>query len=89
MHEMKLRNREGQTTLQHIKAQNQYVHLILSTIQNKWKVANSDHIYIFFQIRIFLRKVVFLVKISGQQDTNWNHSKQSVSNMLIIFVKRW
>lgn len=55
MHEMKLRNREGQTTLQHIKAQNQYVHLILSTIQNKWKVANSDHIF-FPQIRIFLRK---------------------------------
>ena len=55
MHEMKLKNRQGQTTLQHIKAQNQYVHLILSTIQNKWKVTNNDPIFL-FQMRIFLRK---------------------------------
>lgn len=55
MHEMKLRNRQGQITLQYVKAQNQYVHLILSTIQNKWKVANSDNIF-FPQIRIYLRK---------------------------------
>lgn len=45
MHEMKLRNRQGQITLQHVKAKNQYVHLILSTIQNNWKVANSDNIF--------------------------------------------
>lgn len=56
MHEMKLRNREGQTTLQHIKAQNQYVHLILSTIQNKWKVANRDHIYFFFPNQDIFKK---------------------------------
>ena len=55
MHEMKLRNRQGQITLQHVKAKNQYVHLILSTIQNNWKVANSDNIF-FPQIRIYLRK---------------------------------
>lgn len=55
MHEVKLRNRQGQTTLQQVKAHNQYVHLILSAIQNKWKLANGDLIFL-FQIRIFLRK---------------------------------